>query len=63
MNSHLIACLCAVALLAVFAAAGAQDTFAPPIAAVAESSLPATANGVTAAKQNDEAPDRGLAVF
>jgi len=64
LNTRFIACLCSVALFAVSAGAVALDTSAPRVAAtVAELSQPATANGVTAAKQNDEAPDRGLAVF
>jgi heat shock protein HslJ len=62
MNHRLDAYLCALALLAVFVPAGAQDKAAPPPAALmAESSQPATANGVPEVKQSKGTHGRKLA--
>jgi heat shock protein HslJ len=61
-NARFSAFLYAVALLVIFAAAGAEDTSALPLAAaVAESPQPATAAGDSETKQRNEAPGNELA--
>jgi len=62
MSSNLVVCLCAVVLLAVLVPARAQEASPPPPkTGAAESSQPATADGVPEATQETEMSARELA--